>query len=523
MLRLQPQSYDWALKHIERYGDTDIFPVPFEFSAIRSYWDQDVKPQLSKQNVLDWHLRSYRRLLTPKHRYGFRISTQLDPLDSITFTALMYEIGMEIENFRIAKEQNIAFSNRFDPDSDGQMYNPNLNWETFQNHCREQAESDVYQYVVVADIADFFPRIYSHPLEQALGQAIAVKTNHVRAIKRCLSQLNGSVSYGIPVGQAASRLLAELVLDDVDRGLMGEGINHCRFVDDFRIFCETEKDALAALATLANLLFENHGLTLQQHKTRVMTTEHFENQILKNDADQEISGLSDQFNEILSQLDLSNPYEEFNFNELDENAQEQIRRMNLEEILEQHLEEVDEIDISLVRFLLKRLTSIGSQDIVDSLISNIHKLYPVVKEVMGYFQTIELEQSTKHQIGSQLLNICTDSFVGHLEFNTLWILNTFTNDNEWNNEGRFIRLYSELTDQYTQRELILAMGRAGLDHWFRPRRRNASELTPWLKRAFLAAASCLPGDQAQHWYRSLPRLDLLETVVTKWATSNRFS
>lgn len=523
MLRLQTQSYDWALKHIERYGDTDIFPVPFEFSAIREYWDKDVKPHLCQQNVLDWQLHSYRRLLTPKHRYGFRISTQLDPLDSITFTALVFEIGREVEAFRIPREQNVVFSNRFEPNNDGQMYSPNYNWEAFQNHCTVVLESGVYQYIVVADIADFFPRIYSHPFEQALAEAISLKANHVQAIKKCFSQLNGSVSYGIPVGQAASRLLAELVLDDVDRGLQGEGLNHCRFVDDFRIFCKTEKEALAALATLANLLFENHGLTLQQHKTRIITTELFQRQILGDGDHQEVSGLSDQFNEILANLDISNPYDEFNFDELDDDIKEQIRRMNLEAILETHLEEIDEIDISLVRFLLKRLTAIGSQDIVDCLIKNIHKLYPVVKEVMIYFQTVELPQETKHQIGSQLLDICKDSIVGHLEYNKMWIINTFTHDNEWNNTESFTKLYTELTDQYTQRELLLAMGRAGLDHWFRPRRRYASELTPWLKRAFLAAASCLPGDQAQHWYRSLPKLDLLESVVSKWATANRFS
>ncbi|NGM81989.1 RNA-directed DNA polymerase [Paenibacillus sp. 7124] len=523
MLRIQPQSYDWALSHIEKYGDTDIFPTPFEFSAIRTYWEQDVKPELSQQNVLAWELRTYRRLLTPKHRYGFRISTQLDPLDSITFTALMYEIGQDIEEFRIPKEQNIAFSNRFDPDNNGRMYDPNYNWDGFQDHCKEQVDSGAFEYVVIADIADFFPRIYSHPLEQALGQALPAKGNHVRTLRRCLSQMNGSVSYGIPVGQAASRLLAELVLDDVDRGLMGEGLIHCRFVDDFRIFCETEKDALVALGTLANLLFENHGLTLQQHKTRVMTIEDFENRILGNEDDREIGGLNEQFNEILSHLEISNPYDDFDFFELDDEQQEELRRLNLEGILEEHLEEVDDIDISLVRFLLKRLTQIGSPASVECLIGNINKLYPVVKEVMVYFQTIEIDVGTKHRIGTQLLNLCTDSIVGHLEYNRIWILNTFTSNNEWNNEDRFNRLYTELTDQYSQRELILAMGRAGLDHWFRPRRRNASELTPWLKRAFLAASSCLPGDQAQHWYRSLPRLDILEKVVTKWATANRFS
>ncbi len=77
------------------------------------------------------------------------------------------------------------------------------------------------QYVVIADIADFFPRIYSHPLENALTECTN-KNNHVLKIKRMLSDWNFSVSYGIPVGQSATRLLAEIVLDDVDRALISE-------------------------------------------------------------------------------------------------------------------------------------------------------------------------------------------------------------------------------------------------------------------------------------------------------------
>lgn len=372
------------------------------------------------------------------------------------------------------------------------MYAADYNWGLFQNYCIEQVDSTEYEYVVVADIADFFPRIYSHPLEQALGEA-TTKGNHVKALKKCLSQLNGSVSYGIPVGQAASRLLAELVLDDVDRGLMGEGYRHCRFVDDYRIFCKTEKEAFEGLATLANLLFENHGLTLQQHKTQVMTLERFEAVVLRNEDDREISTLYEQFHEIIERKGIIYVNYDFDFDELDEETQEEIRRLNLEEILESHLNEVDDIDISLVRFLLKRLTQIGNPDSVDCLIENIEKLYPVFKEVMMYFQTIDIETETKHRIGSTMIDLCQDSVVGHLEYNRILMLNIFTDDNEWNNEDKFSRLYTELSDQYSQRELILAMGRAGYDYWFRSRRRNVSDFTPWVKRAFLAASSSCRG------------------------------
>ena len=38
MLLLQNDSLDWALAHVNRYGDTDVFPVPFEYAAIEHDW-----------------------------------------------------------------------------------------------------------------------------------------------------------------------------------------------------------------------------------------------------------------------------------------------------------------------------------------------------------------------------------------------------------------------------------------------------------------------------------------------------
>ena len=406
MLRLQPESLDWAQKHIEKYGDTDIFPVPFEFQAIKDYWDSDIKPWISSMNLLEWELRPYRRLLTPKNRYGFRISTQLDPIDSIIYTALVFEIGQDIENYRINKSDKIALSYRFKPEADGRFYDPGFSWYTFRQHSLELANSNDYKYVLLADIADFYPRIYSHPLEQALDGCTR-KVNHVIALKRCFKQLNGSVSYGIPVGQSASRLIAELILDDIDQGLIAEGIKVCRFVDDFRIFTRTEREAIHSLGVLANLLFENQGLTLQQHKTKVLSVEDFKRIVLKTEEEKEIDSLEDKFNEILNSIG-SGIYDEIDYDELEPEIQAEIDRLNLEEILKDNIER-DEIDIPLVRFIIGRLAQINNLNSIDELLLNIEKLYPVFKDVMKYFQTVNVDQDTKKRVGSQLIDLINDS------------------------------------------------------------------------------------------------------------------
>ena len=58
--------------------------------------------------------------------------------------------------------------------------------------------------VVVADIADFFPRVYIHPVERVLAQATGASP-HAYCILRHIRNWNAFVSYGLPVGVSGSR------------------------------------------------------------------------------------------------------------------------------------------------------------------------------------------------------------------------------------------------------------------------------------------------------------------------------
>src|SRR5688500_8986764 len=102
-MHLKDASLDWALKHIERYGDTDIFPIPFEYQAIRHCWEpgqgfgeiraRGLRELLRATDLSNWALRPQRRCIAPKNLFGFRIATQLDPIDALQFAALVFELG----------------------------------------------------------------------------------------------------------------------------------------------------------------------------------------------------------------------------------------------------------------------------------------------------------------------------------------------------------------------------------------------------------------------------------------------
>ena len=493
VVKLTRQSLDWALSHVEKLGDTDIFPVPFEYLAIRQNWDS-LATYLSSQDLDTWQVRPFRKCMTPKHRYGFRIATQLDPLDLLIYTALVYEIGTELEEHRIPAGDEVVFSFRFKPTDEGYIYDPTIHWSSFLRRSRELADSASYSHVVLADIADFYPRLYLHRLENALDGA-TTKPGHARALIKIIKQWNNGVSYGIPVGPTVSRLLAEITIDDIDRGLLAERAVYCRYSDDFRIFCETKREAYERLETLARFLLENHGLTLQQYKTSIVPIEEFHRRYLATEVEVE----------------------------RDTSMQAKINALNLHELLREQLS-VEDIDMGMFKFILQRLSQLGDSEMVDEIISSIDNCYPVIPQIIKYVQTLRgLDPNQKVKLGHDVITLLTESVVGHLQFHRCWILNIFTFSNEWNNRNEFPRLYSLYTDQFSARKLVLALGRAKHDYWFRQKKHDLMSFPPWIKRAFLAAASCMQADERKFWYGSIKnRLDQLEQAVVEWAKAYPF-
>lgn len=253
MLTLRENSYNWALNHALKLGDTDVFPVPFEYQALQYDWN-NVKSQLVTTNVLDWKTRPMRSLLSPKAKYGFRTITQLDPLDFLIYSALIYEIASELEFRRVPVGDQIVFSYRVSTKQDGQLFDIEVGYRQYLARCREKLAVDTAcSYVAVTDISDFYSRIYHHRLENALRAATS-SNNHVTSLMRLLSGWNGTETFGIPVGCAPSRLLAEIALSDVDEAMRANGIDFVRFNDDYRIFATSETMAYQHLTFLASTL-----------------------------------------------------------------------------------------------------------------------------------------------------------------------------------------------------------------------------------------------------------------------------
>src|SRR5438093_7418241 len=102
--------------------------------------------------------------------------------------------------------------------------------------------------------------------------------------------------------------LAEACLNDVDHYLLGKGWRHTRYVDDFRIFCKTKRQANHALHDLTEYLFTAHRLALTPSKTGVMPAVEFQAQWLEHPAFLERSRRSAKVAELLDEIEARTGY-----------------------------------------------------------------------------------------------------------------------------------------------------------------------------------------------------------------------
>lgn len=516
-----PDALEWALNHIEEFGDTVFVPRSFEYEAIRHSWAV-IKTWILTQDLRSWAALDLRRLLASKSSYSYRYVTQLDPIENLVFTSLVYQIGPQLEATRLPKTRNAVYSWRFEPLPDGQMYAPDVRWYHFNERCSELASARRCRYVVVADIADFFSRIYSHPLEQALDRGTG-RSPQAYCVLRMLKNWNRFVSYGLPVGLSGSRLLSEALLTEVDAALDGARRPFCRYSDDIRIFCSSERDARAALEHLATTLFNTQGLTLQPAKTLILSRSDYLQRFSTSGERIELESLTDRLHKLLEAAGYDNDYEdEIDIDSLPDEIKEQIDRLNMIEVLKEQID-ADDQDIVVMRFVLHRLRQLGIDEAVDDVLAHLGSLRPAIDVVVEYLAGLrESNQRVRHRIGRKVLAASKKPSNGAYE--RMCLLSLFTSGDEFNHADQFESLYTRFTDAVTRRELILAMGRAGKEHWFRANRFDYQSLEPWSRRAFLAAFSCVDADAATHFYRSLrDGANILERAVISWAQAHPFA
>ncbi len=530
MLNLQKHSISWAIKSLRMHSDTYLFPFPFEFYAINDF-ESDIIDRVHKMDIHKEGIRPYRRALTPKSRLGFRIATQLDPIDSVVTHAILYEIYKDIEDARLPKSDEIVYSFRLAPQEDGTMYDPRYSWKTFHEKAVSILNTEDYSHVLVTDIADFFPSIYLHDIETVLHEAVrnSGRTSHIEVFINHIKAMHLKQTHkGIPVGPQFSRPIAELILNSVDRQLLERRIRFIRFMDDYIAFFPSETSAYDGLISFARLLYDCRNLKLNQHKTEIMTKTDFLTKRSHNSRLQTTTSLRHNVNNVLQEIGMStDPYDDLEWAQVSPENREKLNDLNLEKDLIAELKKNDNLDYGVVSFLLNNLARIDNKKIANLVLQEeqLRKLTPKLRSIIFYLEKIStFSRDEKRNIGRTVLSLLESPYVGNLEFNRMWLLNLFARSDEWDNQEMLAPLLDKYDDSLTQRELFLALGRSKNREYYRSNKSQNLNQDPWVSRAFTAGISCLPKSERKPWFesRKLMHRDFLDQIVEEWALKNPF-
>ena len=517
---LQSDSLAWALAHVKKFGDTDIFPVPFEYEAIAHDWNS-VRAFLLGVDLTGYKIHPDSRVMVIKPGGGFRAATQLDPLDHLLYTAAVYEGAELIEKARVPSGQRTACSYRVRLTPEGAFFPPDNGWKDYHSRSNELAKTEGISHVLSADISDFYNQLGQHRIQNAMESA-SVSVERSENIESFLNLLAGKQSQGLPVGPFASIILAEACLIDVDNFLLRQNVPYTRYVDDFRIFCTSRKQAIMLKHDLAEYLFSAHRLSLESSKTSITYVDRFVKEELSDPEESEQQARVDRMSQLFKEIvDENGPYW---FEGLDEGSEEELLNQAQKESFIALFKECVErrpLQLGLARYLLRKGLK-SRTNVLNSLVfENIEALAPALRDTIRYLAgTLPKTQAAER--GKQILTFCKESDVGALPFVRMWILELFYRRPELCPASEAIALAEESTADLGYRPAALLAGAHKQVDWVRARKETWRNYEPWGRRALIWSASVLPkGERRPFLSMVAEQGDLLDAAIAKYLLNKR--
>lgn len=514
-----------AVANVAGYGDTDVFPYPLENHVFHDKSQEVVDQLLAMANDFKTELQERPPLtdnaLQAVGYTGFRWATQIDPIWNAYLLGQVIHLGEQIEAARLPREKNAIFSYRFKPDaSQGNLFDKDVGWFDFQTESVERARAS--SYVLKTDIANFYPRVYHHRLENALQQA-APGQSGVGHVMKILQSLANNVSYGLPVGGPGARLLSELLLNNVDRLLAAEGISFCRFSDDYHVFAESREEAYKALIFLNEKLQLNEGLSLQKSKTRIVTTEEF---LATSEVAEEPGGGFETRDEQTAREFLSvrlryDPYSP-TADEDYERIKAQVMKFDVVGLLARELRK-PRLHQAMTRKLISAIRALDDEQrdlAVRALLDNLEALYPVFSNVMIVLKVVadQLPADLRNSMYEKLRALAEEgSYILRVPVHMAFALRVLADDPTDETEAIINRVYSTTPQMFLKRDMIAMMARRRAVYWLSDKRKGYDAMDLWQKRSTLVASYQL-GDEGKHWRNKVKRgLRPFETLLLGWA------
>lgn len=522
MFNLSASELDSAFAAISHHGYSAMLPDPVEWSVVVDNWPV-IRDAVEKIDLDVYEPYKLTRVYAPKSRASIRVVHLLHPQDLILYTALVLIAKNDIELHRVSQKAKRVFSYRADVTKRDVLYEARDSYAKYRAQLKAKSAAAGAKYVAVADIADFYPRIYQHRLENVIESVAS--TQRVRDVARVLvrkliANLMERNSYGIPVGPYASRLLGEAILVDVDAMLLSRGSNFVRWVDDYSVLCKSEYEAQTVLFSLGEFLFSKHGLTLQSSKTTISPIAEFRTKYLSEHEDK----LSDRDAAIGALRSLGGDYDGSTDAEPDEEEVNAtlatLQVLDLKGMLEGSLADTTLVDYEAVTYALKKLPRIPGalrtlkRQVLELVIKNAELLYPVAEHIAKYVLSFDdLTASERRRIARKLLKPLKSKRNPPPAYYAMWILHIFAAAVAWNHAKDICAIYAHARSEVVRRYAALAIGASGTRAEVVSIKDDYTSASPLLKLAILVATRKLGGDERKHWKQTISVSGVIDKLV----------
>jgi hypothetical protein len=343
-----------------------------------------------------------------------------------------------------------------------------------------------------------------------------------------LQNFSGTYSFGMPVGGPAARILSELLLNQIDSLLRLEGIEFCRFADDYHLFSDSYEDAFRNLVFLSEKLLLNQGLQLQKSKTRIMSgTEFIATSPLgppveERAPDEAAPDLTEQSHNLMRLSLRFDPYSPTAANDY-EALRDELQKIDIFALLKAELVK-SRIHISLSKKIVAALRFVEEpqrSDAVLSLITNESLLYPIYSNILWVVTTLyeDLPEASRKLIIEHVRKLVNaNSQVTGIELNLSYAVRLLSCSEGPENEETLNRVFKATTSIAIRRDIILAMARWRAWAWLSDLKNSFRTLSPMERRAFIVA-SYVMSDEGKHWRQHIsPELSSFEDLVKQWAS-----
>jgi len=513
MARLNRESLEFAREHITNYYDSDFFPKPFEYKALWANWD-DVTSFLTSKDISEYIIEQPRTFASIKPNGTFRVVHQLDPISTLLYTSLAYIISGSIESARFPVDEYVACSYRIQINKKkGAFFADGSGYKGFIKKSR--ALSKKWPYVLVTDITDYYNQIYIHRLQNIIEIADASMHAYSRDIEKLLLHLNGSVSQGVPVGPAASIIMGEAVLIDVDNYIKKSGFEHTRYVDDFRIFGTSTEELRQFLATLTEYMYHNHRLTLAGEKTAILRTERFLAEYLDSPQETEKVKIHDTLAGIQSF--------QAAYGTIDSEVDEKDIRPSVLAQLMKTIVSSDVLNLGLARHVLRKSRKYRIRSILPDLLDNFTYFLPVISDVILYMMEVTNQKFVQQNV-ERILDIISTNAITAYPYYREWMEYYIVNNKALLKQEdviKYIYKHASIRGQAIA-TVKLEEAHKAVD-WVRSHKVMLPNLSSWDRRAVILSSRILSKKEMDSWLASVEKStdNFMELMTIKWVKSTR--